>query len=274
MATLYNRTIELSVLDQEENKVYSFKGYRIAVSAVKSFEGFPNTGNLKVFNVSEKNRKPLQKNGNLVIVKAGYQGNNFEVLSGSVLKAPTVRQGTEILTTVDIGDGAYALIDAQVSQIYPAGTQDIVILKDAIKSLQDQGISVGDYDETLVDKRITREYMVSGTAQEIISKYATKYGLTWSIQDSQLEFLKVGGTVNVNSAVLLTPSTGLIGSPQVEFTNISFNTLLIPKLKIGTLVSIETPIVKTLATIKRMEIELDNYGSAWGYSCQADIVAI
>ena len=274
MAILYDRSIELNVVDRETNKLYDFKGYRINVSATKSFEGFPNTGSLKIFNVGEKTRKVLQRTGNLVLVKAGYQGNNFQVLSGSVLKAPTVREGTEIVTTVDIGDGAYALADAYVSQVYPAGTPDILILQDAITSLQEQGVSVGAYDASSIDRRTKRATTISGSAKEVISQYASKYGLTWSIQDSQLEFLKVGGAVNLTSAVLLSPNTGLLGSPQVEFTNITFNTLLIPSLKIGTLVSIESTITKTLAVIKQMDIELDNYGSAWGYSCQADIVAI
>ena len=276
MATLYSRYAELFAQELDSNravlKTFLFKGYRIQFDVTKTFEGVPNSGTLKIYNVDAATRETLDKVGNLVRLRAGYGDNINEVLVGSVLKSDTVREGTEIVTTLEIGDGAFALASAHVSQVFTQGTTEQTILQAAIDVIKEQGISVSeDYDKSVFSSSIPRAVTIAAPAKEVLNEYTQKNQMTWSIQDGQLRILKLA-TGSVEAAVLLTPKTGLIGSPRKSFDAISFQTLLIPELKIGRKVRIETSTVEGNFVVLRMNLRGDTFGGDWGIACEGLIL--
>ena len=206
--------------------------------------------------------------GNLVVLRGGYGGELNQLLSGSILKSVTTREGTDFITELEIGDGSFALASAHVSQVFPQGTSELNILEAAIEQLQAEGISVSDdYDKSDFNNKLQRSVSVSSPAKDVLIEYATKNGYSWSIQDSQLQLLKITKGKS-EPAFLLTPATGLIGSPKQNFNAVSFNTLIIADLTVGAKVLIQTSTIDAAFVVLKINLRGDTHGNEWSASCE------
>jgi hypothetical protein len=268
MATLYKRNINLTVQDLETRDQYKFDGLRIAFDFVKSYEGIPNSGTITIYNVSKDARAPLDKVGNVLVLRGGYGNENKQLLTGSILKSETTDEGVDIVTSLEIGDGAIALASAHVSQVFPKGNTELNILEAAVASLKDEGISLAsNFDTTPFETKLPRAVSVSEDAKSVLTEYTQKRGYTWSVQDSQLQILKLDkGTTE--PAIKLGPQTGLIGTPVTSFSNISFKTLLISELAVGRKVVIDLPTVTGNFVVLKLNGRGDNYGGEFGFTCE------
>ena len=272
MALLYNRKIKLEVVDIETNVKYIFDGLRIAFDFVKSWEGVPNSGSVTIYNVAEEARAPLDKVNNVVNVIAGYGEDINPVLTGTILKTETERETADIVTEIQIGDGALALANAQVNKVFPKNNTELDIIREAILQLQNQGVGLNnDFNEDDFKVKLPRAVTVSDTAKAVLSEYTSKRQYRWSIQDSQLLLLKYSDGTS-EDAFRLAPETGLIGTPKTSFNNITFNTLLLPGLSVGRKVVLEGTKSDAAYVILKLNGRGDNFGNEFGYSCEAQIL--
>lgn len=257
MATLFRRSATLQV------GTTKIEGLRIAASVKKTLQSEPNTAEISVWNLSPTNRARFQEKNQTLLLQAGYDDQLEQIFVGDVSVVTTTREGPDWLTKVVCGDGERAFREAKITQSFKAGTTKEQVLKEYL------GKSGLDYVKDLAslfnksDKTKPQEYAkgfsVSGSVSKELNRFCESNGLEWSIQNGLLQLLPKGKTVD-NTAFLLKPTTGLIGSPQIgEKGIVKARSLLNGKLNPGKQVKIESELINGFFRIETALFNLDTH---------------
>jgi hypothetical protein len=67
---------------------------------------------------------------------------------------------------------------------------------------------------TAAGRVFTSGFVAHGNASSVLTTLLKQQGLGWSVQDGRIEVLGAGEYI-ANAAVLLTPDTGLVGTPEL-----------------------------------------------------------
>jgi hypothetical protein len=107
---------------------------------------------------------------------------------------------------------------------------------------------------------------VSGKTSSALEELLKKRGYTVSIQDDEIQVLKVDGS-NEDEIALITPATGLIGAPVKVDKGIEFEALIqAGKMRPGARVKIEAADLNRInaeITIKTISFRGDTHGGEW-----------
>ncbi len=269
MFMLFNRSSEIHIGDNH------ISGLDISFSIEKTLTREPNNCELKVWNLNDRNRKCLRDQKRIpVMLKAGYEDSLGLLFKGDLAEAFSLREGPDWITTIRSGDGLSAFQSARINKSFKAGTPIIDILKEVAKTL---GISVGDAIKRLegrafpgASKTLTSGTAFSGSSCVELHKLCKSIGLEASIQDNVLQIL-ISKEALEQTAVLLSPNTGLIDSPQVSNKGIlRARSLLNHELFPGRKVKVESGEIKE----QLFRIERANYiGETFGQDWYVDIEA-
>jgi hypothetical protein len=275
MATLYKRTAKVVFPDLN----LSFEGLRVSFKICKTLKKEPNTLDLKVYNMSERTRSALQRPKLKVILSAGYPSNSAVIFSGEARTVDPVRDGADWVTHIQCGDGEREYQFARVSESFGPGTQIADVIRTCAKSL---GINLGNLEDVLAAggfrgnlTQFAHGYTVHGKASVELDALLRSVGLAWSVQNGVLQVLK-GGATSKGSAVLLTPETGMIGSPDHSNPDkkgkppvLKVKSLLQPAIHCGGRVEIRADGVKGQFRCEKVEHEGDTHGAGWYTTLEA-----
>lgn len=229
----------------------------------------PGTLELEVFNLAEANRNEVlnARRGTLVELSAGYADARPVVFRGDLRRATHKRDGLDWIVTVTAGDGENAIRNARVARSFAAGTA----LADVFAALADaMGVGIGNAREATATATLgtvgalyPRGVILHGLAADELTRLCRGAGLEWSVQEGALQLLPRGRALQ-RSAVLLTPDTGLLGSPEVgQGRAVKARALLIPDLVPGRLVELRSQVVSGRYRIHGTELAGDTRGEDW-----------
>ena len=267
---LFRRTAELQIGET------LLTGLDIAFCIEKTLAREPNTAEVKIWNLNDRNRKYLRDQKRVpVILKAGYKDAMGLLFRGDLSEAFSEREGPDWVTTIRSGDGLVSLQSSRISRSFKAGTPLIDILKDISKGL---GINVGDAIAFLEkrgfsnsDKKLLSGAALSGSAHNELEKWLKSVCLEGSVQDGALQVL-VSGQALERTAVLLSSETGLIGSPEVSSNGIlRARSLLNPELFPGRKIKVESKEIKEPHfRIARVIFSGETFGQDWYVDIEAE----
>lgn len=246
-------------------------GLDMSFRVEKSTKRTPNTAEIRIWNLSDTSRSIVETGDpRVVILRAGYaeDGNPPPVIFlGDVRKARTEIDAVDVVTIVPGRDGGQAFSDARISKAYPAGAPVARAIRDAVDAL---GIGPGNLSEFEARLRLRSGgdtfpdgYVAEGPARATLDALIRGTGLRWSIQDGALQVQERGRAL-ATQAVLLTPETGLVGSPSKGEKGIVTARCLIQKgLDPGRRVVVESRLVSGEYEIRRVVYEGETAGQAW-----------
>jgi hypothetical protein len=207
-------TLDVSALDVE------FK-------ILKSLKPEPNKCVLTIWNLNEDHRAQLLKRnqpnpgaklvGIKAQIEAGYKDNTSVLFSGDLREVASSREGTDWKTTLSGDDGGRSYREGKIDKQFAKGTSIGDVLKACANAM---GIGLGnvsDYQATAqiegIGSTLPHTMALSGNASQQLDRVVKSMGLTWSIQNGALQLLNKGKPLN-QSAIKLSPDTGLLDSPQ------------------------------------------------------------
>ncbi|MCY0154235.1 hypothetical protein OEG86_20625 [Hoeflea alexandrii] len=192
---------------------------KIEFSISKSVSSSANTAEIKLYNLAEGTRNGMGKEFDAVTLEAGYMppgegGNVGIIFKGAVRDVEHKRDGPNIITTITCGDGDKALRRATISKSYPAGTKVTDVIEDISAELEGKGITRGEfkYPDELKSKTFKRPYVVCGSCAREMDTIGRGNNFYWSSQNETIEIIPGDGFVG--SVTLITPETGMIGTPS------------------------------------------------------------
>lgn len=251
-------------------------GLRIQAKICKTLEKEPNTCEIRITNLSASTRQSLQTPNVRVDLQAGYaQTGLTDIFAGQVRTADHLREKADWITVLKCGDGTSWFQWAQTSGTWkgsnaaPAvsvwGVLDYICNQTGIELAPNADaqavLSAAPY--------VYRwSYSVGGSAQRAVDKLLKASRYTWSIQNNQLQVLAPGQSLGT-SIPLISPATGLIGSPEMGTPEkatkpalCKFKALLTPT-KPGARVHLKSDRYDTDLKVIKCEMDLDTHSGPW-----------
>jgi len=216
-------------------------GLEMSFEVTKSLKKSANKAKFTLYNLSKDSIGALEAKGTVVQLIAGYADNAALLFTGQVAKRGVVsrRDDHTVTTEVDAGDGELDLAKTRSDLSLAPGATSAEALDLLLGKM---GIGKGNVAD-LEPKTFSGGYVHAGWARDAITEICRDLGVAWSIQDGALQALAPSAAKKGEEAVLLSASTGLIGSPTREKEGIQAVSLLQPRLKPGGLVRIESEFV-------------------------------
>jgi hypothetical protein len=263
VSTLFGRRWRITIGEiQSETVDLRFK-------VTRTLTARPGAAEIDVFNLSPDHRRELAAARRpLVRIEVGYRSvGPWIAFQGDGRRTLNTRDSADWITKVTAGDGEHALRSARLSRSFAPDVQ----LADVVRYVAGaMAVDTGNVLEQLQSRGLDRlgdafpgGVVLHGLAEMHLRQILDSAGLSWSVQDGVLQVVPRGRALR-REAVLLSSSTGMIGSPEVDKSNVvKVNALLTPDLVPGQLVQIESRVVSGTFRIERTEATGDTRGDDW-----------
>lgn len=186
-------------------------GLRIKFDIVKNDSRNPNKSRIQIYNLAPSTRQALERPDVTCRLRAGYVEDTglLECFTGNVVFSWSAKDGPDVVTTLELGDGAVPFRDATVSLGYGPGASS----RDVIRAIAGRmGLPLQMPDDVPVHTWQTG-FSTHGSARSALDRVTRGAGLSWSIQDGALQVVRAGGTTN-RTVFEIAVDTGMLGSPE------------------------------------------------------------
>ena len=180
---------------------------RISFDIHKTKEKNPNRSKIFVYNLAPQNREMLERANTRCVLKVGYfeEGGPVECYQGDVYFAFSKYEGPNVVTELELGEGAKAIRDSMVSLGYGKGVSSTQAIRDVAGNM---GLALN-MPSDVPERTWENGLSFHGPARTALDKITHGTGLGWSIQNGGLQIIRAGGTTN-RTVVELAGDTGLI----------------------------------------------------------------
>jgi len=264
--TLFGRRYTLNVGGVQITKL------RVAFKVKKTLTKEPNTAEIRVFNLAESTRRKLQGKGVSTVLSAGYEGNEAVIFSGDSRFIDHTREGPNWITKIRCGDGERAYQFQRFNASFGPGTSIADVIQASANAL---GLNTGNLNDALAlpfkgGRTVFRNgFSANGDAVDVLEKLLRGAGFSLSVQNGALQVLQ-GGAAVPTSAVLLSPDTGLVGSPEMgspekkgATPRVKAKALLQARIRCGGVVELRSENFKGQFRVETVEHTGDTDGAEW-----------
>jgi len=235
---MFNRIAKIIIpnIDIEIN------GLKIQFEIQKSLVGYPNLGNIEIYNLSQNTRALIEEKGLEIQLYAGYSDEEIGLIfDGNITNVIHKKSQTDWQTSIFAQDGIKILNSATINTTFAAGTT-MPQIYDALVDQMDgitKGITKG-LKNCLSGKRsLLRELQLSGNVKDWLDKLSKDCGFEYSVNNGIIETTPTNLPLSDESPVIINQNSGMIGSPQRTEIGVEVANLLLPKLKLGRTIKIE-----------------------------------
>lgn len=209
---------------------------RIKFKVEKTDEGrTANKATVQVYNLAPASRALIEAKDKPMQILAGYSEGVETIFKGDIAAVTTERRGPDRVTMIEGGDGQDALSDAHleftfkgeitVARIIDEIKASLGVVSGAIRGVKAQSFKNG--------------FAWSGKASELLDQLVSAQDLRWGIRDGALQIVPDSEETG-EQAVLLSPTTGLIGTPSTAEDGFVAKALLNGAIQPGRLIKLES----------------------------------
>lgn len=269
---LFNRVVRLTIGLGKEALVIT--GLRVVAKTHKTQTPGPATAEVSVYNLNKDHRAALKQRGIKILLEAGYSNTLGAIFSGNAFFIDHVHTGPDVVTKIQLMDGGGPYAFNRLVQSWGPGTAVSTVATALVAALGPQASGTAAVIAS-IPGAFQRGYSVQGAASKELTTLLGRRGYIWRFQDGAVRVLQKGGSTQ-ETAVLLTPSTGLVGSPEHGTPDVTkpfdsvhtlkVKALLQPTIKVWGRVAIQaegigTPENPALYTAFSVEDDLDSLGT-------------
>ena len=208
----------------------TLSGLRVLARARRSLTQTPDASTFSVFGPAPGSVQDLQTPGCVVRVLAGYRDDLACVLSGTVRPATldVVRQSGEVVASAEVVDARVEVRQRAVSRAWDqALASEVIAWAIGAAGLARGTVRLG------TDIQYVRGFTALGVVGDVLTQLAEDTGSTLTIQDGVVSFVPAGEQKRASS-LLISPTSGLIGSPRrMDEGKVEAVCLLAPTLRPG-----------------------------------------
>lgn len=262
---LFGRTFQLTV------GALDVSALDVTFNVAKSTSREPNTAEIRVINLSRESRSRLESAEDpVVVLRAGYEADGDPppvIFAGAARRIYSVREGLEIVTTIQSSDSGREIQTARMSRSYPPGTRAFVVLRDAVEALGIGRGNIADFETTYVARNgaavFPSGYTADGPARRIVQDLTRAAGLRWSVQNGSLQILRAGQALQA-TALRLEAASGLVGTPtRGERGKAAATVLLQPGVEPGRRVVLASDTIRGDYEVRQAVLKGATAGAEW-----------
>jgi len=256
-----------------------FDSLDISFKVTKTLTEEPNTVELVIYNLNPDNRAALEQQQKVPVqIEAGYKDAMGVIFLGKVREVWSSYNPPNWVTTLSSGDGEDELQTSRVNKSYGPGTPVTVIIKDVAKGINIEigNIPIVSPSATLLEATnvFLNGVVLSGPARREFDRLIKSAGLQWSVQDGAFQLLEAGKAL-IAEAVVITPDTGLIGSPTVgNDGTIKLRALLNSSIIPGKQLTVSCAGLSGFFRCEKVTFEGDSSGGSWYVDVEAKVLKI
>lgn len=264
MSQLFGRVCELTV------GALKFSALRMSFRITATIGSKPNSAEISIYGLSETSRAACAVKGTEVRLVAGYRDTAALIFAGQVTHGTSMREAGGWVTVLEAKDGMPQWTSRVRKSLHQATKH-----RELVKMLADQmGLQVSNAQLDLAGSGATNgPTTMYGFAHAEMDVLCRSLGLEWSIQRGRLVLVREG-TATAETAVLLTPETGLVGTPQRQAQEngkkriVQVVSKLQPTIKPGRLIELRSQTLSGLLRCSKVETVGDTHGAEWDCSCE------
>lgn len=260
---LFGRIVTLQVGDRQ------WSDLRITFDVERTSRSKPNKAEIIIYGLSEESRLAISERETSVRLVAGYSGTAGQILAGQLDAVQHERKGTDWQSQLFVADGRTAW-RAYTSTAWRSGTP----WQDVVRSLATaMGLSIGPTALAAVTGSARGTYCCTGFAAREMDLLIADLGLQWSIQDGAVQIVAADKALS-DGAILLSPESGLVGTPKQtdpkigrvgksktksKRSAIELDALLLPEYKPGRLIQVQSRTVNGAYRIDSCKMKGDSH---------------
>lgn len=218
----------------------------------------PNKATIKLYNLSDESVRWCEQSGQVCQVLAGEelasQAFYGDITARNVI---TTWAGPTRVTTIRAADGRRVFRDQQFSASYPPATSRDQVLNDLIQAAT---VPLG-FRAELDLVLYANGWAWAGRWRDAMTEIL-KPDAAWDIQDGALRIMRVG-ELEPGNALVINASTGMIGSPQRTNKGINLETKLVPALRPGVPIRVESREITGEYLVTKLNHKANSKGLVW-----------
>lgn len=228
-----------------EKQVLDLSAFHVRFSITQTDSGTPNSAEIKLYNLSRDLVNTLTENCEYkaISIAAGYENDNFgTIFQGDIVQYRIGRESaTDTYLDILAGDYSFGYQNNFINTSIAKGTSlktqlDTLTKATGLPLKTDERVAT-----TITEKpALSRGKILFGFGRLPLRHLAGSLDATWSVQNGVLELISTKGYMADEEAVVLSPSTGMIGIPEQTVEGVTVKCLLNSRLRIGRLMQIDS----------------------------------
>lgn len=211
----------------------------------------PNISEITIYNLSESTRNKL-KRGEVLSINAGYVEDKGLILSGRINSIHTMPLGADRATVIKVLDSYSFNTKKTLQRSYKGKIKADAIIKDLVKAL---GLKVAVL-KLQKNKVYDKGFSVNGEIFKKIQDVANDCGASAYISRQQTYIRPI--TEGDNHKFILSPDTGLIGSPEyfenerkgIVMKGYKATSLLQHRMNTASIIQLQSIVTKSTVRVK------------------------
>lgn len=232
------RNYSLAIQTQDNQILLVDPPFTVEFDITRNILTSANVCQIRIYNLSANNRAQIRKDINDTVtfksvqLSAGYGDNLPVVFNGNITQAWSVREGVNFITTIESFDGGFAFANGQTNTSFPATTAQKSVVETLATSLP--FVSLGAVGK--IDGSLSRGNAYSGNTCDILRDIT---GGGFFIDNGKAYILNENECRD-NEMLLINSQSGLLGTPLLERTILSFDMIFEPRLVVGQKIQLES----------------------------------
>ena len=236
-----------------------------------------NYAEIVIYNLSAGTEAEIIKEGDRVIVEAGYQGFITVNPDGTQSETPSTKQYGKVFDGLIIQalrdkednvnyklslvcmDGDDFLANNIIKMSIASGQNQRQIVEQIVSNA-DTPSEIGKISPDLNTQNLPRGKVFFGTPKQYLKSIANDNNAQFWVDDGQVYIAKATDIPD-GEALVLTPQTGLIGVPQQTADGASFKCLINPAIRLKSMIKIDNSLIRQMKqTVGQLPTILDKDG--------------
>lgn len=246
---IFDRNIRVTIRD-----VVVIENLVIHIDLKKEASSAPSEGSIMIYNLSESTETLIREAGEQIRVEVGY-GNELSVIyDGQIRRVDKDRSTLDRVTKIEVGGNADIVTNARFNRGYEGSIPTRLIVNDIVATFN---LTPSPVDIIPADARL-QDFVYSGRSTDALDEILQPLNIYWFEDDGVIRLSKVGREV-VSDTVVLSATTGLIGSPSITEDGIKFKSVMNAAIVVGGVIQIDSMVLTEAASGGDMSQRANEY---------------
>ncbi|MFC3768355.1 phage protein [Paenibacillus sp. GCM10012303] len=204
----------------------------------------PNYSEIAIYNLSPDTENSLIREGNRIIIEAGYEGEQYGLIfDGDVIQPIRDKEdGVTYRLTLYALDGDRFSTQGFVGFSMVKGQTSRSVVENIVSQAQIPS-QLGSISDGFTNSELTRGKVVFGLAKDYLRQLAQTQEASFYVEDGKVNIVRATDLPE-GEIFDLSPASGLIGVPAQSEHGVTFKCLLNPRIKINSLVHIDNTLIR------------------------------